>query len=664
MTMGHHDPLAQGGGPGLVRDRLAAAIGQQRVLLVLDNCEHVIHAAAELAGGLLGACPRLVVMATSRQSLGVAGERLVEVGSLDLPADEGVAAVVGSGAGALFVERAQAVHPRFQLDPPSAAAVAETCRRLEGLPLAIELAAARARLLTAAQIAERLDGTLALLTDGHGGEERHHTIRAALVWSYDLLSEAEQMLFRRLAAFRSSFILEAAAAVAPDVSDDILTVLGGLVDKSLVAVIDGPGGQRRFRLLEPVRQFAAGLLQASGERDDAARRHRRHLLSRLPDPGNITAGSAAYEELVAEVDNLRAAVDDSLRASEAEDALTMITAYWWWWENLGLIDEHLDLLDVALEAADPDRMSIGVLALALQQASTRATYVGRVEKAAAFAEQLAELRDQHLERRAVRADCAFALATLNWCKAGGDLSLGNRLMREAQDLANAAGQPILAAYSAGNIVMAAIWCDSVVDADVNRAIKDCTDLGNTAGLPTMALFMRVLDSVLRVMQGAADSFPSCVDAFAELDALDGGWLAEWGGLCVGIAAELVGDQPVAAGQALRFVRFCRRSGVRVYLSSGIRGAARLSATAGYPDRSLRLWGGAEHIESVTGMRYMPLMERLDRPLRQQCTDALEPDAIRLLAEGASWSVAEATQHAEEALLMLQADNNKPAVWSK
>jgi class 3 adenylate cyclase len=214
-AMGYHDPLAESGGPALVRDRLAAAIGAQRVLLVLDNCEHLMEAVAWLVAGLLGSCTHLVILATSRQSLAVAGERLVEVAALDLPAGDDVASVAASGAGTLFVERAQAVHARFQLDPPTAAAVAEVCRRLEGLPLAIELAAARARLLTAAQIAERLEETLSLPAAGQARLERHHTLRAALAWSYDLLGEAERALFRRLAVFRSSFTLEAAAAVAP-----------------------------------------------------------------------------------------------------------------------------------------------------------------------------------------------------------------------------------------------------------------------------------------------------------------------------------------------------------------------------------------------------------------------------------------------------------------
>jgi predicted ATPase len=657
-AMGHHDPLAEAGGPALVLDRLGAVIGRGRVLLVLDNCEHLIEAAADLVRGLLGNCPRLVVLATGRQSLGVAGERLVEVGSLDLPAGDDVASVAGSGAGALFLERAQAVHPRFQVDPLTAAKVAEVCRRLEGLPLAIELAAARARLLTVAQIGERLEETLGLLAGGRGGVERHQTMRAALAWSYDLLGEAERELFRRLAVFRSSFILEAAAAVAPAVSDDILDVLGGLVDQSLVTVVDGAAGQRRFRLLEPVRQFAVELLETSGERDDAAGRHRDHLRSRLRSHGPVSApGSAAYEGLAVEVDNLRAAVQYSLRASEPEAALDLIRRYLVWWTDKGLLDEQLDLLNAALGAADPARMSVGVRADALNQASTTSTFLGRLDAAVAFVDQLADLRDQHPEALAVRASWAFAQAVATLYRAGGDRLEGNRLMRESRHAWEARGRPVAALTPIYNIMLAGILWDSVDDPEVARAIREGTLLAKRTGALNVAAHVDVLGGVIRVMEGASTTYPACLDAFAEFDALDGGFLVEWAGLCVGAAGELVGDHPTATGHALRWVRYCRRSGVRLMLPCGIRAAARLSVRAGHPEQALRLWGGAEQTEIVTDMRYMPLMQRLDRPLLQQGTDALGPDAARLLAEGASQSIAELTQAAEEALFELAADES-------
>ena len=273
-----------------------------------------------------------------------------------------------------------------------------------------------------------------------------------------------------------------------------------------------------------------------------------------------------------------------MRASEPEAAVALMLAYWWWWQNLGLVDEQLDRLDAALGAADPARMPLDVLSAALYQASTRATYLGRIDEAAAFADQLAELRDQHPEKLVVRADWAFALATLTWYRAGGDRLQGNRLMREAQDAAEARGSPYRRRYAAGNIALAAILWDAVDDPDVARAIGDSTRLAQRAGFPNMAVLMRVFDGVIRVMGGGQRRLPVVPRRLrrAGRPRRADGW-PNGAGCVSGVAAELVGDHPAAAAHALRFVRFCRRSGVRIMLTCGIRGAARLSATAGYPD---------------------------------------------------------------------------------
>jgi hypothetical protein len=231
-------------------------------------------------------------------------------------------------------------------------------------------------------------------------------------------------------------------------------------------------------------------------------------------------------------------------------------------------------------------------------------------------------------------------------------------MRQAQHAYETAGLLGLAATAAGNIPMAVIMWDSIDQPEAASAIKDSTLLAQSARDPKLAVLMRVFDGLLQVVGGHRDAYPLCLDAFAELNATGGGWLAEWGAMCLGLAAELVGNQPVATSHALRWIRYCRRSGVRLMLPCGIRGAARLSASAGYPAEALRLWGSAGHVEAITGLQYLPLMQRLDRPLLQQCNDALGPDAARLVAEGASWSVAEATQAAEDALVRLQAKNDE------
>jgi hypothetical protein len=278
--------------------------------------------------------------------------------------------------------------------------------------------------------------------------------------------------------FRSS---SSAAAVAPAVGGDILSVLSGLVDKSLVAVVDGPAGERRFRLPEPVRQFATELLQASGERDEAARGHRDHLLSRLPSLGHLATGSEAFERLAAEMDNLRAAVEYSMRASQPEAAVQLISSKSLRWA--GFVDEQLDRLGAALRAADPARMSLEVLSAAVSQASRAASDLGRFDEAAAFVEQLAELRDQHPENLKLRGDWAFSLSRLVCYRAGGDRLQAKRLLQESQHAYEACGLPIFSAYAAGWVVADTLLWDCVDDPDVALALRGWARLPQTMTWP-------------------------------------------------------------------------------------------------------------------------------------------------------------------------------------
>jgi predicted ATPase/DNA-binding CsgD family transcriptional regulator len=243
-------------------------------LLVLDNCEQVVAGCAELVERLLTACPGLTVVATSRELLGVPGERVFRVDGLGLPAQDEDAA----DAVQLFTERARAISPGYTLDPAGRGAVARLCRQLDGLPLAIELAAARAGILGAAEIARRLRGDTGLLRNpSRSAPERHQTLQATLEWSYRLLSEKEQVLFRRLSCFSGSFSLPAAEAVTAAcaldevVPADVASLLSMLVGKSLVLVA-GAGGEAeyRYRMLETIRAYSADALAASGEQAHAA----------------------------------------------------------------------------------------------------------------------------------------------------------------------------------------------------------------------------------------------------------------------------------------------------------------------------------------------------------------------------------------------------------
>ena len=260
-------------------------LGGQHVLLVLDNCEHVLAAAAALADRVLGRCPMVTILATSREVLSVAGETVWGAPCLSLPPADAADPddLAHSDAAALFIVRARTAQPGFGAVAANAGAIARICHRLDGIPLALELAAARVPVLSASQLADRLDDRFRLLTSGpRSAPVRHQTLRAAMDWSFDLLAEPEQRLLRRLSVFPQDFDLEAATAVAGDDADpiDVIDLLARLVDKSLV-VSEGAAETARYRLLETVRQYGAEKLTATGETDEARRRHRRHFAGRV-----------------------------------------------------------------------------------------------------------------------------------------------------------------------------------------------------------------------------------------------------------------------------------------------------------------------------------------------------------------------------------------------
>ncbi|MEU8571217.1 BTAD domain-containing putative transcriptional regulator, partial [Streptomyces pathocidini] len=322
------DPLA-----GDPLHRLAERCAQRRMLLVLDNCEHVIGAAAELAEYVLGHCPGVTVLATSREPLGVPGERVRPVEPLPDPV-----------ALRLLADRGAAARPGFRTDEDPEAC-AEICRRLDGLPLAIELAAARLRLLTPRQLADRLDDRFRLLTSGSRTVlPRQQTLRAVVDWSWDLLTAPERAVLRRLSVFAGGCDLGAAEAVcgdpppaAPVAIDprDVAPLLGSLVDKSLVVADPAADGEMRYRLLETVGEYAAGRLAEAGERERAERRHLVHFreLARTTDP--LLRGPAQrtwLARLEREHDNLRAALRRAVAARDEQEALCLVLSLSWFWQ--------------------------------------------------------------------------------------------------------------------------------------------------------------------------------------------------------------------------------------------------------------------------------------------------------------------------------------------
>ncbi|MGS2619269.1 BTAD domain-containing putative transcriptional regulator [Micromonospora sp. LZ34] len=351
------------GGPSVpLTDRLATALGERRLLLVLDNCEHVVEAAAALAGHLLGAAPGLRVLATSREPLGLPGEVVWDVPPLDVP-DPAAAAdpdrLAASGAVRLFVARAAAASRDFTLDAGTGPAVALLCRRLDGIPLALELAATRVRALGVQRLVDRLDDRFRLLATGHRGTPpRQRTLTAMIDWSWQLLDEAEQAVLRRLAVHADGCTLDAAEAVCADPQlprADVVDLLARLVDRSLVRV-DDRGGAPRYRLLESVAAYCADRLREAGEVDRVRERHVRWYTGFAERAAGRLHGPAQREwlsRLDAEAANLRAAFDGAVRADEADLAVRLADALAWYWFLRGRLGEARRSLDAALDLAGP-----------------------------------------------------------------------------------------------------------------------------------------------------------------------------------------------------------------------------------------------------------------------------------------------------------------------
>jgi non-specific serine/threonine protein kinase len=378
--------LASLADPALLHQTLASALGvrerpghtlsetiwehlaSKSALLILDNCEHLLTACARLTSDLLQACPRLRILATSREALGVAGEVVHQVPSLSCPRPEQLPSadqLIRFEAVHLFVDRARLRNPEFAVTSRNAASVANVCRRLDGIPLAIELAAARIRVLSIEQIEERLVDRFKLLTEGsRTGLPHHQTLRTTMDWSYQLLSDPEAALLRRLSVFAGRFSLEAVEGVCADKlvpGAEILDLLQHLIDKSMVTSEDHCGAVR-YRLLETVRQYGQERLEEVNE-SEPAMRHLQFFLAlaeeaepNLQGVGQGSSQSDWLDRLEADHDNLRAALEYALAQKKAELAVKLAAALWRFWEVRGYLSEGNESLKHALaigESASP-----------------------------------------------------------------------------------------------------------------------------------------------------------------------------------------------------------------------------------------------------------------------------------------------------------------------
>jgi predicted ATPase/DNA-binding CsgD family transcriptional regulator len=449
-------------------DTLAEVLRDRELLLLVDNCEHLLEATARLVDRLLDSCPHLSILATSREAIGVEGEVRWLVPPLSVPEDgSSPEELEGYESVRLFVERARGRDSSFSLSPQNARAVTEICGRLEGIPLAIELAAARVGALSLKEISKRLGGSLDLLTrGGRTAEPRQRTLKGALDWSHELLSEPEKVLFRRLSVFAGGWTLNTAETVASGdgvEEGEILDLLSGLVEKSLALAEGQEGSGVRYRMLEPIKQYAKEKLEQGGESGTVRRRHADFFLALAEEARPELRGPEDkkwLERLEREHDNMRAALSFALEAGQTELALRLAGVLGTFWYMHSHSDEGRKWLEAALAALywlafdrwDHDRAQEvsreamrlsaeaqieGALAASLRIMSAGPSWVrGDYERGRELLEEGLRI-GREAGDRVIVAEALMQLAVTAWGM--GDIERGNEIYREGIELCREAG---------------------------------------------------------------------------------------------------------------------------------------------------------------------------------------------------------------------------------
>ena len=440
------DIAPQGNLPAL--QVLTDYLKEKRLLLIVDNCEHLIDTCAQICGTLLHACPNLRIIASSREALGVEGENAYRVPSLSLPnPHDKLEMIEKCEAVKLFIERANAVLPEFGINVTNAPVVAQICHRLDGIALAIELAASRVKLLKVEQIAARLDDAFRLLTGGsRTALPRQQTLRALIDWSYNLLSHEERTVLRRLSIFMGGWTLEAAESVCDN--PNMLDLLSHLVDKSLVAVDLEHGNEPRYYLLETIRQYAREKLNESSESVLIRNRHMEYFctLGKRFEPGLRGPDQVALlDNLDMELDNLRTALEWALDHNIPEGLRLASGLHWFWHlrnhrgDGIGWLDKFLsaEAEHSSLRSSESDAVD---RARALQNLGFLAANQGKTSKAILCAQESLALCEKMVGMEGIflRAGCFLALGA--FALFGGDLAQARTLAEQSLELYQASGE--------------------------------------------------------------------------------------------------------------------------------------------------------------------------------------------------------------------------------
>ncbi len=589
---------------------LADALRTRDLLLVLDNCEHLIEASAHLADALLGGCTGLRILATSREALNVPGEVVWRVRPLPVPdtqASPTVEELSRCESVRLFLDRARSRLPDFGLTPHNARAVATICRELDGIPLAIELSTARMGALAVEQVAERLEDSLGLLTGGNRtAEPRQRTLRATLDWSHDLLSGPERTLFGRLSVFAGGFTLEAAEAVGAGGGigeGEVLDLLSRLVDKSLV-LAGGGAKPPRYTMLEPVRQYGEERLAAGGGADDVRRRHASWFfgLAQEVEPWLRGARQEAWlERLESEYGNLRAALAWALERGEVDLGLWFggaLAEFWYMGGNLG---EARRWLETALLKSG-DRPPTPARTAALLRAGWIAWEQGDYEGSAALSGEALALAREARDEAAIGA----ALSSLGWVALlRKDLGRASALAEEALTLGRAQGDTGGVARALLILGLAAV-------------VRRCPEQAAALHEESLALSREAGDSLAAALSLGMGA----------------------------LAALLRGDHGRAEELCERGFRQAPQPGVMNVTAFLLQASAAVASAQGNPARAARLWGAAESLREAIGATLSPAEAEAHAPYVEAARAGLDAAAWEeARAEGRAMTAEMATAYA-------------------
>jgi predicted ATPase/DNA-binding CsgD family transcriptional regulator len=552
--------------PGrLPTETLSGYLSSKKVLLVLDNCEHLIEACAELAESLLRSCPELRVLATSREALGITGEVAWPVPPLSLPDLRRLPDVEGLPrfeSARLFVERAAAVKPTFELTEQNAPSVVQICYRLDGIPLALELAAARTRMMSVEEISERLDDSFRLLAaGGRTVMSRHKTLRATMDWSHELLPEQERILFRRLSVFAAGFTLDAAESVCAGEGlewDEVLGLLSRLVDKSLVTVREN-GGQTRYHLLETVRQYGQEKLAASENEPEVGLRHATFFVGRAEEAERELEGpdqTRWLASLETDHDNFRAALSWSLgEGGDVGLGVRLAAALWPFWFARGYLSEGRSWLESVITRSAP--ASTLARAKAFNGAGSIATFQDDYQAAKALIEEGLALNRELGDEEGIASSLA------NLC--------GVAMLGQLDDI------PVLAALEEAKAL--------------RPKIRNRRTVGNLLILEgRVALAQGDLERAVELGAESLEMYRASRDAYGIVMCL----------LHIAFVMMARSDYKSTAALLREGMQLSRELEHKVFIQYCMTGLAGVAASKGFLVRAARLWGAAERVSEISG----------------------------------------------------------------